>query len=216
MVLTLGLLLLAFRRLLTSCAMLAVLTLSLGWSLGVITLLVGHLTILSMMFVSVVVGLGTDYGIFFLFRYREERVLGRTLVGALERTAARSGPGILLGALTAAVTFYILMTAEFQGIRDFGFISGTAILLSFLSMVTVFPAAVLLIDRWQKAPRLVPVDGRPGAARPPEARADSQPARGPGAGVARALSEDHHRRGGRGDRRVAVGRAAAWASTTTC
>jgi len=172
LVLTLGLLLLAFRHLLTSCAMLAVLTLSLGWSLGVTTLLVGHLTILSMMFVSVVVGLGTDYGTFFLFRYREERVLGRTFIGALERTAARSGPGILLGALTAAVTFFILMTAEFQGIRDFGFISGTAILLSFVSMVTVFPAAVLLIDRWQKAPRLVAVDNGPNDARPPEANAD--------------------------------------------
>jgi uncharacterized protein len=174
LVLSLGLLLLAFRHLLISCAMLAVLTLSLGWSLGVTTLLVGHLTILSMMFVSVVVGLGTDYGTFFLFRYREERVLGRTVIGALEQTAARSGPGILLGALTAAVTFYILMTAGFQGIRDFGFISGTAILLSFVSMVTVFPAAVLLIDRWRKVPRLVPVDGRPDAARPPEARADGR------------------------------------------
>src|SRR3989442_6668358 len=67
LVLTLGLLLLAFRRLVTSCAMLAALALSLGWSLGVITLLVGHLTIFSMMFVSVVIGLGTDYGIYFLF-----------------------------------------------------------------------------------------------------------------------------------------------------
>jgi uncharacterized protein len=154
--LTLGLLLLAFRRLATSCAMLAVLALSLGWTLGIITLLVGQLTIFSMMFVSVVIGLGSDYGIFFLFRYREERVLGPTLVGALERTAARSGPGILLGALTAAVTFYILTIAEFRGIRDFGFISGTAILLAFLSMLTVFPAALLLIDRWQKSTRLVP------------------------------------------------------------
>ena len=174
LVLTLGLLLLAFRRLLTSCAMLAVLAVSLAWSLGVITLLVGHLTIFSMMFVSVVIGLGTDYGIFFLFRYREERVLGRTLVGALERTAARSGPGILLGALTAAVTFYILTIAEFQGIRDFGFISGTAILLAFLSMLTVFPAALLLIDRWQKAPRLVPTADRPDAQRPPDPQEDER------------------------------------------
>jgi uncharacterized protein len=159
LVLTLGLLLVAFRRLVTSCAMLAVLALSLGWSLGIITLLVGHLTIFSMMFVSVVIGLGTDYGIYFLFRFREERVLGRTLVGALESTAARSGPGILLGALTGAVTFYILTIAEFRGIRDFGFISGTAILLAFLSMLTVFPAVLLLIDRWPKAPRLVPIAG---------------------------------------------------------
>ena len=146
--------------------MLAALALSLGWSLGVITLLVGHLTIFSMMFVSVVIGLGTDYGIYFLFRYREERVLGWTLVGALERAAARSGPAIFLGALTAAVAFYILTTAEFRGIRDFGFISGTALLLAFSAMLTVFPAAVLLIDRWQKAARLGPMAARPDPGRP--------------------------------------------------
>ena len=166
LVLTLGLLILAFRRLVTSSAILVVLALSLGWSLGVITLIVGHLTIFSMMFVSVVIGLGTDYGIYFLFRYREERVLGQTLVGALERTAARSGPAILLGALIAAVAFYILSIAEFRGIRDFGFISGTAILLAFLSMLTVFPAVLLLIDPWQKTPRLRPIAGRPHAQRP--------------------------------------------------
>jgi len=168
--LTLGLLLLAFRRLAASCAMLAVLALSLGWTLGIITLLVGQLTIFSMMFVSVVIGLGSDYGILFLFRYREERVLGPTLVGALERTAARSGPGILLGALTAAVTFYILTIAEFRGIRDFGFISGTAILLAFLSMLTVFPAALLLIDRWHESTRPVPSPGGPAAPRAVSAR----------------------------------------------
>jgi predicted RND superfamily exporter protein len=88
LVLTLGLLILAFRRLVTSSAILVVLALSLGWSLGVITLIVGHLTIFSMMFVSVVIGLGTDYGIYFLFRYREERVLGRTL----RRARAHRGP----------------------------------------------------------------------------------------------------------------------------
>jgi uncharacterized protein len=165
LILTLGLLLLAFRRLVISCAMLGVLALSLGWSLGVITLLVGHLTIFSMMFVSVVIGLGTDYGIYFLFRYREERLLGRTLVGALERTAARSGPAILLGALAAAVAFYILTTAEFRGIRDFGFISGTALLLAFSAMLTVFPASVLLIDRRQTARRPGPMTDRPGSGR---------------------------------------------------
>jgi hopanoid biosynthesis associated RND transporter like protein HpnN len=170
LVLTLGLLLLAFRRLVTSAAILLVLALSLGWSLGVVTLIVGHLTIFSMMFASVVIGLGTDYGIYFLFRYREERVLGQTIVGALERTAARSGPAILLGALTAAVAFYILSIAEFRGIRDFGLISGTAILLAFLSMLTVFPALLLLIEKWQKAPSLRPIAGRPDALRLPDVR----------------------------------------------
>ena len=170
LVLTLGLLGLAFRRLVTSCAMLAVLAVSLGWSMGAITLLIGHLTIYSVMFVSVVVGIGIDYGIYFLFRYREERVLGRSLADALERTAVRSGPGMLLGALTAAATFYILTIAEFRGIREFGFISGTAILLAFLAMLTVFPATLLLVDRWRKTPRLVAIAGRAGAPRPHDPR----------------------------------------------
>ncbi|HEY3067595.1 MAG TPA: MMPL family transporter [Methylomirabilota bacterium] len=161
-VLTLGLLLLAFRRIVTSCAMLVVLAMSLGWSMGIVTLLVGHLTVYSMMFVSVVIGIGIDYGILFLFRYREERVLGESLCNALERTAAHSGPGILLGALTAATTFYILTIAEFRGIREFGFISGTAILLAFVAMVTVFPAALQLVDGWQMTRRRMPTGGRPG------------------------------------------------------
>jgi uncharacterized protein len=175
LVLTLALLLLAFRRVVASCAMLAVLALSLCWSLGAITVLVGQLTIFSMMFVSIVIGLGIDYGIFFLFRYREERVFGRPLLGALERTAARSGPGILLGALTAAVSFYILTIAEFRGIRDFGFISGTAILLAFLAMLTVFPAALLLIDRWQKAPRPAPSSGGQNGHGPDGGKASERP-----------------------------------------
>jgi hypothetical protein len=160
LVLTLGLLLLAFRRLVTSCALLAVLAVSLGWSMGLITLLVGQLTSFSVMFVSVAIGIGIDYGIYFLFRYREERVLGRHLTDALENTAARAGPGILFGALTAAATFYILMIAEFPGIREFGFISGTAILLAFLAMVTVFPAALVLIDGRRNVPRGVRTAGQ--------------------------------------------------------
>ena len=48
------------------------------------------------MFISIVIGIGIDYGIYFLFRYEEELFLGRNLREALEITAARSGPGVLL------------------------------------------------------------------------------------------------------------------------
>ena len=208
MVLTLALLLLAFRRLSTSCAMLAVLALSLGWSLGVITLLVGQLTIFSMMFVSVVIGLGIDYGIFFLFRYREERVLGRTLVGALERTAARERPRHPA-------------RCPHRG-RD--------LLHPDHRRVPRHPRFRLHLRH--RDPARVRVDGdrlpgRPAADRPlaegPPAGAERRSGRRsragrrarrrascaarPGAGVARALSEDDRRRLGPRDRSVAVGRA---------
>ena len=60
--------------------------------------MVGHLSLFSVMFISIVIGIGIDYGIYFLFRYEEELFLGRNLREALEITAARTGPGMLLSA----------------------------------------------------------------------------------------------------------------------
>jgi hypothetical protein len=127
--------------------MLVVLVLSLCWSIGAATLVVGHLSLFSVMFISIVVGIGIDYGIYFLFRYEEEIFLGRSLREAIEITAARAGPGLLLGAVTAAATFYVLILTDFRGVQELGFISGTAILLAWLSMMTVFPATLVLVDR---------------------------------------------------------------------
>ncbi len=145
--LTLGLLIVAFARAGKPILMLIVLALSLCWSIGVATLFVGHLSLFSVMFISIVIGIGIDYGIYFLFRYEEELFLGRSLREAMEVTAGRSGPGILLGAVTAAGTFYVLMATDFRGLQELGFIAGSAILLAWLSMVTVFPATLVLADR---------------------------------------------------------------------
>lgn len=155
--LTLGLLLVAFLRVGKPVLMLAVLAVSLCWSLGVATLVVGHLSLFSVMFISIVIGIGIDYGIYFLFRYEEELFLGRSLAEAIAVTAERSGPGILLGALTAAGTFYVLVLTDFRGLQELGLIAGTAILLAWLAMMTVFPAALMLVDRRRAgSPRTVP------------------------------------------------------------
>jgi uncharacterized protein len=145
--LTLALLLLAFLRVGKPLVMLLVLTLSLCWSLGAATLVIGHLSLFSVMFISIVIGIGIDYGIYFLFRYEEELFLGRNLKEAIEITAARTGPGMLLSAVTAAATFYVLTLTDFRGVQELGFIAGTAILLAWLAMMTVFPATLVLMDR---------------------------------------------------------------------
>ncbi len=142
-VLTLALVFLTFRRVADPLAMLGVLVVSLAWSLGIITATVGHLTVFSVMFISLLVGLGIDYGIYVLFRYEEEIGLGRAPLEALEITARRTGPGIFFGALTAAGTFGVLALTEFRGIREFGVIAGTAILMAFVAMMTLFPAVLV-------------------------------------------------------------------------
>lgn len=156
--LTLALLVGAFLQVAKPVLMLVVLAVSLTWALGVATLLIGHLSLFSVMFISIVVGIGIDYGIYFLFRYEEELFLGRGLAEALEVTAARTGPGMLLGALTAAGTFYALGLTDFRGLQELGIISGNAILLAWLAMMTVFPALLVVVDRrrpWA-SPRTLP------------------------------------------------------------
>ena len=145
--LTLVLLLIAFVRPLKPLVMLTVLAISMAWAIGVATLVIGHLSLFSVMFISIVTGIGIDYGIYFLFRYEEELFLGRNLREAIETTARRSGAGMLMGAVTAAGTFFVLMLTEFRGLQELGFISGVAILLAWVAMMTVFPATLMLIDR---------------------------------------------------------------------
>ena len=64
-----------------------------------------------------VVGLGTDYGAYLLFRNDEERRVGRSPREALETTAMRAGPRMLSGALTAAGTFYVLTLGKTHPVR---------------------------------------------------------------------------------------------------
>lgn len=156
--LTLLLLVIAFLALKKPVVMLVVLTLALCWSIGIATLAVGHLSLFSVMFISIVIGIGIDYGIYYLFRYEEELFLGRSLREAIEITAARAGPGMLLGAVTAAGTFYVLMLTDFPGLQELGFIAGSAIVLSWVAMITVFPATLVLLDRRHadRPPREVP------------------------------------------------------------
>ncbi len=143
-------LLLAYRQTGAPLLMLAALASSLLWALGLITLFVGHLTVFSVMFISLVIGIGIDYGIYFLYRYQEECALGAPIAQALERTAHHTGPGMLLGALTAAGTFLVLVFTDFQGIREFGIVSAIAILMAFVSMLTFFPALLALERRWRR------------------------------------------------------------------
>ena len=103
------------------------------------------------MFISIVVG----------HRHRLRRLPALPLPGGArarvlaDRSPAPDGragrPGMLLGALTATGAFFVLMLTDFQGIREFGFVAGTAILMAFLSMVTLFPALLALVDRRRAA-----------------------------------------------------------------
>src|SRR6185312_8720299 len=94
--LTLVVMMLAFMRVGKPVLMLAVLAVTLAWSMGLVTLVVGHLTLFSVMFISIVVGIGIDYGIYYLFRYEEEIFLVLTDFRGIQELGVIAAMAILL------------------------------------------------------------------------------------------------------------------------
>lgn len=116
------------------------------WSMGFITLAIGHLNILSIAFAAILIGLGTDYGIYYLARYLQLRASGLSTGDALLETARSVGPGILTGAVTTAGAFFMTGLTGFRGLAELGIIGGGGILLCWLAEVTVLPALIYLFD----------------------------------------------------------------------
>jgi hopanoid biosynthesis associated RND transporter like protein HpnN len=126
---------------------LAALLIGICWALGFTTLTIGHLNILSMVFMPMLLGLGIDYGSYFISRYTEERRAGKGLQEAMAQTFVATGPGIVATALTTALTFGTLLLTGFKGIAELGFIGGGGILLAALATLTVLPALLTIYEQ---------------------------------------------------------------------
>lgn len=114
---------------------------------GLTTLVVGHLNILSVVFAPLMVGLGDDYGVHWLSRYREEvsaRHASRKM--AIEATMVKLGPGIILAGVTAALSFFPLVLTGFKGLMELGIISSMGMLVTTFTTLFLLPALTLMFD----------------------------------------------------------------------
>ena len=64
-----------------------------GWSFGYILMTVGHLNILSSAFATIVIGLGSDYGVYHIAQYLRYRAEKMSTFDALLATTRSIGPG---------------------------------------------------------------------------------------------------------------------------
>jgi len=135
------------------------LLLAMGWSFGYITLAVGHLNILSISFGVILIGLGIDFGVHYVARYLQLRAHMRDCNQALVETAAGVGPGVITGALTTALAFFVAGFTEFRGVAELGVIAGGGILLCLAGAIFVLPSLIHLSDhRHPGRPLPVPLD----------------------------------------------------------
>ena len=92
---------------------------------------------------SIMIGVGVDYSIHFLWRYREERRQNRTASEAVITTITTTGRGIIFNALSVIVGFVVLIISSFTPIRFFGVLVVVSILSCLVGALVILPAVLL-------------------------------------------------------------------------
>ena len=126
------------------------LLLGLSWTMGFTALTIGHLNILSVVFTTILIGLGIDFGIHILERFKEERQKGNEILPALQKTLQGTGKGNFAGAITTAIAFGAMVLTDFIGIVELGWIAGWGILFCMIAMLLVLPALITVEEKWRK------------------------------------------------------------------
>ena len=141
---------LAFKGIVKPLLAMFSLLIALAWSLGFTSLTVGHLNILSVVFTTILIGLGIDFGIHILERFKEERKSGNEILPALQKTLQGTGQGNFSGAITTAMAFGAMVLTDFIGIVELGWIAGWGILFCMIAMIFLLPALVTVEEKWRK------------------------------------------------------------------
>lgn len=137
----------AYRRpsamLYAAVPMMAAIIITFG--LGALTY--GTLSAASTGFAALLAGLGLDFMTVLYERYVDERNRGADVTSAVRTLMRHTLPGVIVGALTTAATFYAFLITEFRGMTELGFLTGSGIMIFLLCVIFVFPAVLILIER---------------------------------------------------------------------
>jgi RND superfamily putative drug exporter len=109
---------------------------------------------------AILMGVGTDYSIFIVTRYREERIKGATRENAVHTSVVWAGESIVTSALTVIIAFLAMATGNSSFIQSMGIVLCGAIVIALLVALTLVPAILMLVgnrifwpttgERWRK------------------------------------------------------------------
>ena len=100
-----------------------------------------------------VIGAGTDYALLLVARYREELRRHEDRHEAMAFALHRAGPALLASAATVALGMLCLLFAEMNSTAGLGPVAAIGIAVTFVVMVTLLPALLVITGRWIFWPR---------------------------------------------------------------
>jgi len=98
----------------------------------------------TLMISSIAIGIGIDYAIHFIDRFRKEYRKDRDERRALEATVHSTGRGIAFNAIALALGFGVLVFSSFKGTSNFGLMIAATMVISALAAFTTIPAILVL------------------------------------------------------------------------
>jgi len=93
------------------------------------------------------VGLGVDYALLMVSRFREERAVDPDVRAAVTRTVASAGRTVLFAGLTVALALAGLVVFSDPFLRSMGFAGMAVVLVDMLAALTLLPALLVLLGR---------------------------------------------------------------------
>ena len=117
--------------------------------LGTMALLGIPYTIITSIITALSIGIGVDYTIHMIHRYREEYTVLRDPEQAAVRTLATTGSALLGSALTTALGLGVLVASPLAASQQFGFTAAITIAYSLIVSILVVPAAMTFWGAYQ-------------------------------------------------------------------
>jgi putative drug exporter of the RND superfamily len=100
---------------------------------------------ISTMLFAILMGVGTDYSIFIITRYREERIRGASREAAVHTSLTWAGESVATSASTVIIAFLAMATADFGFVQTMGVIISGAIVIALLVALTLIPSILMLV-----------------------------------------------------------------------
>lgn len=94
---------------------------------------------------TILIGVGTDYSVFVIARYREERVRGLSVQDAVETSVTWAGESIATSGATVIISFLALALTSIVFLKTMGFVVGLGVLVALFVALTLVPAVVGVI-----------------------------------------------------------------------
>ncbi len=97
--------------------------------------------------IPLIMGVGVDYSIYMLYRYKEELEKGREVDEAVVNSTRFAGEAVISAALTVMAGFGALAAADFKLLQSMGYSLTVVVLVAMAAAITLTPSILALLGR---------------------------------------------------------------------